>query len=343
MKMLSAFLTDIERIEIKEVEIPEPLEGEVIIKVRSALTCGTDLKMYLRGHPKFKFPMLFGHECSGVIYKVGAGVKNFKEGDEVMFANSASCGECYYCKRGLENLCVNLFNNIFLGAYSEFAKVPAKIVQKNMFMKPESLSFTQASFLEPVSCVMNGIENLKIRGGDSVLIIGDGAIGLMFTLVIKKLFDVYLIVAGKHAERLNLALKFGADEVVNVAEFDLDDKLKEITSGIGPNLVIECTGKPDVWEKSVDIVAKGGEVILYGGVPAGTKVKFDATKLHYDQITVKGIFHFTSKDVRKAYEFLSDNSDRLVEMISGKFKLTQLPEAFEKLANRSGIKYEIEP
>ncbi|MFN3135991.1 MAG: zinc-binding dehydrogenase, partial [Candidatus Kryptonium sp.] len=322
---------------------PEPLEGEVIVKVKSALTCGTDLKMYLRGHPKFKFPMLFGHECSGVVYKVGAGVKNFKEGDEVMFANSASCGECYYCKRGLENLCVNLFNNIFLGAYSEFARVPARIVKKNMFIKPQTLSFAQASFLEPVSCVMNGIRNINIRKDDSVLIIGDGAIGLLFTLVIKKFFDLHLIVAGKHADRLNLALKFGADEVVNVAEFDLGDKLKEITSGVGPNLVIECTGKPDVWEKSIDVVAKGGEVILFGGVPAETKVKFDATKLHYDQITVKGVFHFTSKDVRSAYEFLSDNSDKIVEIITGKFKLTQLPEVFEKLANRTGIKYEIEP
>ncbi len=341
--MLSAFLTDVKKIEIKEVEIPEPLEGEVVVKVKSALTCGTDLKMYLRGHPKFKFPMLFGHECSGVVYKVGAGVKNFKEGDEVMFANSASCGECYYCKRGFENLCVNLFDGIFLGAYSEFAKVPAGIVRKNMFIKPKNLSFTQASFLEPVSCVMNGVRNLNIQEGDSVLIIGDGTIGLLFTLVIKKFFDLHLIVAGRHAERLNLALKFGADEIVNVAEFALGDRLKEITSGVGPNLVIECTGKPDVWERSVDIVAKGGKVILFGGVPAGTKVKFDATKLHYDQITVKGVFHFTSKDVRSAYEFLSDNSDRLVEIITGKFKLTQLPEVFEKLANRNGIKYEIEP
>ncbi len=341
--MLSAFLVDYKKIELKETEIPEPSEGEVVIAVKSALTCGTDLKMYLRGHPKFKFPMSFGHECSGVIYKVGAGVKNFKEGDEVMFANSASCGQCYYCKRGYENLCVNLFENIFFGAYSEFAKVPAQIVRRNMFIKPKNLSFTQSAFLEPVSCVMNGIRNLNVMDGDSILIIGDGAIGLIFTLAIKKFFNVNLIVAGKYDNRLKIASELGADEVINVNEFELKDKLMEITSGIGPNLVIECTGKPEVWQESVELVARGGEVILFGGCPTGTKVSFDATKIHYDQITIKGVFHFTSNDVRTAYDFLSDNSDKLVKIISGKYALNQLPEVFEQLANRNGIKYEIKP
>lgn len=341
--MLSAFLVDFKKIELKETEIPEPSEGEVVIAVKSALTCGTDLKIYLRGHPKFKFPMLFGHECSGVVYKVGAGVKNFKEGDEVMFANSASCGRCYYCNRGYENLCVNLFENIFFGAYSEFAKVPAQIVRRNMFIKPKSLTFTQSAFLEPVSCVMNGIRNLNIMDGDSVLIIGDGAIGLIFTLAVKKFFNVTLLVAGKHNNRLKVALELGADEVINVSEHKLSDRLMELTSGIGPNLIIECTGKPEVWEESVDLVARGGEVILFGGCPAGAKVSFDATKIHYDQITIKGIFHFTSKDVRTAYDFLSDNSSNLLKIISGKYALAQLPEVFEQLANRNGIKYEIKP
>ncbi len=341
--MLSAFLTDLRKIELKEVEIPEPSDGEVVVMVKSALTCGTDLKMYLRGHPKFKFPMNFGHECSGVIYRVGAGVKNFKEGDEVMFANSASCGECYYCKRGYENLCVNLFGNIFFGAYSEFAKVPAQIVRRNMFLKPKNLSFTQSAFLEPVSCVMNGIRNLNVKDGDAVLIIGDGSIGLIFTLALKKFFNVNLIVAGRHAERLKIASRFGADEIINVNEQSLIDKLNEITAGIGPNLVIECTGKPDVWQKSVGLVARGGEVILFGGCPAGTRVNFDATKIHYDQITIKGIFHFTSKDVKTAYEFLNDNSDELLKIVSGKYKLSRLPEVFERLENRNGIKYEINP
>ncbi len=341
--MLSAFLTSLKTIELKDVEIPEPSDGEVVIKVKSALTCGTDLKMYLRGHPKFNFPMLFGHECSGIIYRVGYGVKNFKEGDEVMFANSASCGECYYCRRGDENLCVNLFESIFFGAYSEFAKVPARIVRKNMFHKPKNLSFTQSSFLEPTSCVMNGIRNLNVRDGDFVLIIGDGAIGLIFTLAIKKLLNVNLIVAGKHAERLAVAKKFGADFILNSSENEFEEKLNEITSGIGPNAIIECTGKPDVWEKSVELVSKGGEVILFGGCPAGTKVNFDTTRIHYDQITIKGIFHFTSNDVKKAYEFLSDNSTELIELVSGKYKLNQIQEVFERLTVRDGIKYEINP
>ncbi|CUU09160.1 L-iditol 2-dehydrogenase [Candidatus Thermokryptus mobilis] len=341
--MLAAFLTDIGKIEIKESQIPEPSNGEVIVQVKSALTCGTDLKMYLRGHPKFNFPMLFGHECSGVIYRAGSGVKNFKEGDEVMFVNSASCGQCYYCRRGDENLCVNLFDSIFLGAYSEFAKVPARIVQRNMFLKPKHLSFTQSAFLEPLSCVMNGIRNLNAKEGDNVLVIGDGPIGLMFVLAVKKFFNVNLILAGRHAQRLELGVKFGADHIINTNEVDLRVWAREITNGIGPNLVIECTGRADVWEESLEIVSKGGLVLLFGGLPAGTKVGFDATKIHYDQIVLRGVFHFTSKDVRMAYDFLSGNSERLNELISGKYELLELPRVFELLTLRQGIKYEIVP
>ncbi len=341
--MLTAFLTGVRKIEIKESQIPEPSSEEVVIQVKSALTCGTDLKMYLRGHPKFSFPMLFGHECSGVVYRVGSAVKNFKEGDEVMFANSASCGQCYYCKRGDENLCVNLFDCIFLGAYSEFARVPGRIVQRNMFLKPKHLSFTQSAFLEPLSCVMNGIRNLNVREGDYVLVIGDGPIGLMFVLALKEFFDVNLILAGRHMQRLELGVRFGANYIINTSEFALSVKVRELTGGIGPNLVIECTGKPEVWEEAVEVVAKGGQVIFFGGLPSGTKVSFDATRIHYDQIDLKGIFHFTSKDVRMAYDFLSGNSEKLIELISGRYGLLELPRVFELLTFRQGIKYEIVP
>ena len=341
--MLSAFLTGIRKIEIKESQIPEPSSDEVVIQVKSALTCGTDLKMYLRGHPKFNFPMLFGHECSGVIYRVGSEVKNFKEGDEVMFVNSASCGRCYYCRRGDENLCVNLFDSIFFGAYSEFAKVSGRIVQRNMFLKPKHLSFTQSAFLEPLSCVMNGIRNLSLKEGDNVLVIGDGPIGLMFVLVLREFFNVNLILAGRHSQRLEIGVKFGANHVINTSETILAEKVKEITEGNGPDLVIECTGKPEVWEEAVEVVAKGGQVVFFGGLPSGTKVNFDATRIHYDQINLKGVFHFTSKDVRTAYDFLYSNSEKLTELISGRYGLVELPRVFELLTFRQGIKYEIVP
>jgi len=183
--MQAAFLIEPGTIELREIPVPEPKEGEIIAKVHTALTCGTDLKTYRRGHPKVTLPSPFGHEFSGSVYSLGEGVNEFKEGDNLMTVFSAPCSECYFCKRGEEHLCTELKSSLMFGAYSEFIRIPEPIVSKNLFTKPHSLSFRQAALLEPLSCVMHGVDEASVSEEDTVLVIGAGTIGLLFTAVLK--------------------------------------------------------------------------------------------------------------------------------------------------------------
>ena len=315
----------------------------LIVKIKTALTCGTDLKAFRRGHPKIPMPGPFGHEFSGYISEVGEGVAKFKVGDPIMSVHSAPCGDCYYCKRDLENLCDSVMETKILGAYAEYIKVPAHIVNKNMFVKPEHLSYSEAAILEPLSCVVYGMDQVKVRDDDTILIIGAGAIGLMHIMVAKSLGVDRVIVVGKRKHRINLARQLGADEVIDAEQENAFEVVRDLTHGIGANIVAECTGRTSVWEDSIRLVSKGGTVILFGGCPGGTSVSFDTGRLHYDQITLKGIFHFTPKAVRKTYDLLVNRKIDVRELITGEYPLAKLNKVFKLLSEGNCIKYAMVP
>ena len=166
-----------QNIKLENVMVKPPQAGEIVVKVESALTCGTDVKTFRRGHPVLikNIPSGFGHEFAGIVDRVGAGVKNVKVGDRVVAANSAPCGKCFYCRREEYNLCENL--DLLNGAYAEYITVPARIVEKNTIIIPNSLSFDKAAFCEPLANVVHGVERTGIKDGDTVGIIGIGPIG----------------------------------------------------------------------------------------------------------------------------------------------------------------------
>ena len=186
-----------ENIKYEDVRLRPLKKGEVLVKIMSALTCGTDVKTYRRGHPVLikTIPSGFGHEFSGVIEKLGEGVTKFSVGDRVVAANSAPCGECFFCKRGEYNLCEHL--DLLNGAYAEYIIVPERIVEKNMLVLPDDLSFDKAAFCEPLANVVHGVERSDIKAGQTVGIIGIGPIGLMFARL-AKLKGANVIVAGRN-------------------------------------------------------------------------------------------------------------------------------------------------
>src|SRR5208282_4397141 len=233
MRVKAAILRGKERIQIEEVAPPALKPGEVRIRIEAALTCGTDLKVFKRGyHAKMIVPpAVFGHELAGVISEVadgGAGSPlpaggargvtrpaEWKIGDRVVPANSAPCGNCFHCEVKQENICDDL---LFLnGAYAESIVVPARIVQKNLLrLKPET-DFRDAALTEPLACVVQGVEDLKLRDGQNVLILGAGPIGLMFTALAKNL-GCNVTVAGRRAARLDAAKKLGAAQVIDIGD-----------------------------------------------------------------------------------------------------------------------------
>ena len=340
--LLANILIEPGRVELREIKTPSPHNGEMLVEIKAALTCGTDLKAFKRGHPVIPMPGVFGHEFSGIVASVGKKVKEFKEGDGIMAVHSAPCLECSYCKRKLYNLCDKLMDTKVLGTFAEYILLPPHIVKQNVFLKPGNLTFEEAAFLEPLSCVVHGIDPLYIKEDDYTLIIGAGPIGLLHLLLLKKKGSKVTVI-DKHNEKLHVARRLGADFIFRTDKGEEIFNIKKITNGIGFDYIFECTGIPEVWESSINYARKGGTVILFGGCKSGTTVTYDTGKLHYGEITLRGVFHFTPADVRRAYELLCEGKLGVSRLISGRYPLSQTQKAFDKLARGRGIKYAIIP
>jgi L-iditol 2-dehydrogenase len=338
--LLQSLLAAPGRIEVTEAEIPSPRRGELLVRVRAALTCGTDLKAYRRGHPAIPMPGPFGHEFSGTVARRGKGVRRFKEGDDVMAVHSAPCLRCAYCKKGLHNLCENIIATKVLGAFAEYILLPPHVVAQNVYPKPPRLGFEEAALLEPLSCVVHGIGPLGVRKGDTALVIGSGPIGLMHAMLLKGA-GASVAVADRHTGKLRVARAVGAD--LTVGAEGAKRAVRKLTGGMGFGFVFECTGRPGVWEAGVDYLRRGGTMVLFGGCPGGARVAYDAHRLHYDEITLKGVFHFTPADVKAAYGLLKGGKLPAGRLVSGSYPLKRIESAFRQLERGRGIKYAIIP
>ena len=193
----------------EEVPVPTPGPGDLLIKVKATTTCGTDLKAFRRGHPMIPMPGPLGHEYSGVVVAAGEGAK-FKVGDAIMGVHSAPCQTCYWCQHGQENLCETIMATMVLGSYAEYLLIPKRIADLNVFDKPDSISFEMASLLEPLACVAQGVSKLPLTPDSSVLVIGPGAIGLMFVAALKAVGVEDVTLAGRNAGRLAVGESLGA-------------------------------------------------------------------------------------------------------------------------------------
>lgn len=328
--MKAAVLYGKETVRIERVPIAPLKPGEARIRIEAALTCGTDLKVYKRGyHAKMIVPpAVFGHELAGVVSETTPGATNFQVGDRVVVANSAPCGVCYHCKHHQENLCDDL--QFLNGAYAESIVVPARLVEKNMVPLQPRTNFTDAALTEPLACVVQGIEDLRLRKGQNVLVLGSGPIGLMFVVLAKHL-GCRISVAGRGLGRLETARKLGADTIYDVSHGDL-------LSAVQPkpaepfDVVFEAVGKPEAWEAAVQLVRKGGKVNFFGGCPAGTSVTLDTGRLHYSSISLLASFHHTPKNIRQALGYIEKGIVRAADFVTGECSLSELPNLFQSMA-----------
>jgi L-iditol 2-dehydrogenase len=336
-EMTAAVLYGREDLRIEHVPVPKPGPGEIVVHVHAALTCGTDLKVYRRGYHARMLtpPTLFGHEMSGTVHEVGAGVTTFRPGDRVVPLNSAPCGTCYCCRRGQENLCDDLiFNN---GAYAEYFRIPARIVAKNTLLIPDGVSFEHAALTEPLACVVRGLEESDARSGDTAVVIGAGPIGLMF-MHAAELAGLEVIAVVKREEQIAAAKTFGAKHVVLMtATDDPVAAVRDLTpESRGVDLAIEAVATPLAWQWAVSMARKGGTVNFFGGCPEGTKVEIDTNYLHYNDITLKASFHHTPAAARGAFELITSGRFKCREYITSRAPLTDLDQVFRRQMERSG-------
>jgi L-iditol 2-dehydrogenase len=332
--MRAAILLGKEDIRVEDVASHPLKAGEARVQIEAALTCGTDLKVFKRGyHAKMIIPpALFGHEFAGVICELAPEVIGWRVGERVAVANSAPCGQCFFCRNHQENLCDDL---LFLnGAYARSIVVPARLVQKNLLrLKPET-KFCDAALVEPLACVVQGVEDSRLQSGQRVLVIGAGPIGLMFVALARHL-GCRVTVAGRGKKRLETAQRLGAELVLNVGEQSgLEDA---VPRGSGFDVVIEAVGKPETWEAAVRLVRKGGTVNFFGGCPSGTTVSLDTGLIHYSNLTLLASFHHTPRTVRRALELIETGVVRSDDFVDGECSLTELPMLFRSMAsgNRS--------
>ncbi|MEM2129580.1 MAG: alcohol dehydrogenase catalytic domain-containing protein [Candidatus Bathyarchaeia archaeon] len=336
------------KIRIEDIDIPQISSEEILVKVKVALTCGTDVKMYKRGHPKVVPPITLGHEFSGTVEETGQKVANkFRVGDRVAVANSAPCNDCFFCKTGKPNLCEHLLETLIGfsvdGAYAEYIRVPAPIVRQNTYVLPENISFEEAALLEPLACAINGIDAANIGLGDTVLIVGSGPIGLIHLQLAKLKGAAKVIVTDLQAERLKIACKLGADVVIDASKEDQLSRVKEITGGLGADKVIEAVGLPQTWELAFQMTRKAGTTLFFGGCPSGAKISLDTERIHYEDLTVKGIFHHTPVSVLKAFKLISSGRFNGEPLISEEMSLSELENALIKMSKGECVKIAIKP
>ncbi len=344
-KMKAAVLYGKEDVRIEQVDIPRLEPGDVLLRTRVALTCGTDAKVFRRGyHAKMIVPpAVFGHEMAGVVEEVGPGVEGLEPGTAVVAANSAPCGECYYCRHETPSLCDDLL--FWNGAYAEFARIPARVVRKNLLALEQGLDFREAAMVEPLACVIRGVEESWIGRGQSVAVIGTGPIGLMF-VALARMRGAHVVAAGRRRSRLDKAIEIGAEAAVAVKDGqDLADLLRQRSpDGRGPDVVIEAVGLPHTSEAAVRAVRKGGVVQLFGGCPADTKIGIDSQLLHYQELTIKSTFHHTPESVRKAFRLIADGHVDPKAFITAEARLEDLPRVLgHMLAGGDGLKTAILP
>jgi L-iditol 2-dehydrogenase len=230
--------------------------------------------------------------------------------------------------------------NKVLGAFSEYLLIPEHVVKQNTYKKPDRLSFDEAAILEPLSCVIHPYGFVSLLNVRTVLIIGAGPIGLLHALYLRSK-GIHTIISDSNRERLDAANRVGSDD--STLPGGLMETVNERTEGAGVDLVVECTGKVEVWHDSINYVRRGGSIILFGGCKRGTSVQFDTHRLHYDEIALFGTFHFTPQDVASAYALLCSDGFDVKPLISDIAGLDQIGAVFEHLRNGRGIKYAIRP
>jgi len=334
--MIAAVLYGKENLQIEAVSVPEIQDGDVLVRVQAALTCGTDVKVFRRGYHARMIvpPALFGHELAGDIVAVGPNVKGYKAGQRVVAANSAPCLECFFCKRGNENLCDDLlFNN---GAYAEYIRIPARIVERNMYEIPDHVSYQDAALIEPLACVMRGLDETSIRPGDHVAVIGLGPIGLMFVRLAKA-YGARVIAIGRRKTQLNRAAEMGAEELMISGEpEEVVKQVRDLTGGRGADIAIEAVGQPDAWETAVKLLRRGGTVNFFGGCPNDSRISLDTSLLHYSEISCKASFHHTPAHIQKALDFVSRGIITARDFVNRVEPLTNLLEVMRHLMSHNG-------
>lgn len=317
-------------------ERPAAGPSEVVLRMRAALTCGTDLKTLVRGHPRIRLPLTMGHEMAGEVAEVGAGVTRWKAGDRVVPGISGPCGRCADCHGGRANLCAAGHADRMWGAFAEFVRVPAGVVASNLHAIPDGVDDEVAAFMDPLASVLHGWNRLRAPSG-MLLVYGAGALAFLWAAVASR-HGLEVVLAGRRPERAGLAGLYGA-RWVDLTRQGPEALVAE--NGAPADVAVDCTGEPSVWELLPELVRPGGQVLLFGGCAPGATVAFDAARLHYAEISLVGSFHYSPTEARAALDALAAGEIDPRPLVAERGRLADVPRFLEAQQRGEGVRYAI--
>lgn len=341
--MRAAVLTGPGRVDVVERPVPTIAADELLVQVRAASICGTDLRIAEHGHFRLPAgtPRVLGHETAGVVVETGADVTGWAVGDRVSVTPNVGCGHCRFCRRGLNNMCPDYeaFGITLDGGFAEYLRVPGRALARgNVFRLPASVGFREAAMVEPFSCCLRGQQALHVGYDDVVVIIGAGPIGL-FNVALAKLAGARtVIVANRSTPRLQAAKEAGADVLVAVAEEDLAAVVDRETGGAGADVVITCVSSPEVQSAAVELLGTHGRLNFFAGLGNGAPVPIDTNRLHYRGLLLTGTTGSSNADYEQALALVAGGRVDLAPLVSRTFDVAEIQEAMAHAASGQGLK-----
>jgi len=329
-------------VELQEVEDPRPKADEVLIAVKRAGVCGTDIHILHDEFPKARPPFILGHEFSGGIEAVGKEVKDWKSGDRVVSETSAYfCGKCRFCRTGDTQICPErqAYGYVENGAFAKYIAVKAKLLHRI----PDPVSYSEAALCEPLAvCVHSVLERTKVEPGEIALVTGPGAVGLLMLQVIKSTgTKVVLCGIDSDKERLKLGAEFGADRAVNVEKEDLTSIVMEMTGGYGVDKSYECAGARSAVMDCLRLTRRGGTIVQVGLF--GRPIEISYEEIALKELSVIGCFAQNHRSWAPALWLLAEGKVKTGPIVSGEYPLDRWKEAFERSERREGLKYLLYP
>lgn len=328
-----------QNIVIKDVPVPHVEQGEILVKVKFAGVCGTDIRIF-QGTKAIKAPRITGHEFAGDITAIGDGVVGYEVGERVTVYPMLACGECYVCKEGRTNICVNrkTIGYEIDGGFAQYVKIPAAAVKNgNVIKLPDNISYQEAAASEPFAAALNGIHQAKLHEGQYLAVVGCGPIGLAHVQLGKQYKARVIAIEPQPAKR-ELADMLGAEYVVDPQTENLPARILEITGGRGVDSLLLDVGVPRVIEQSLQLVRKGGRFVLFAGCPQGSSITIDPNWIHYREIDFTGASSSTPENQREIVEMVNKGQISIKDLITSELPFGQWETAFNQKKNYIGLK-----
>lgn len=345
--MKAAILTRIGEIVFTETPKPTSSDSEILVHVKAATICGTDLRI-IRGEKTqgVRIPLIIGHEFSGEVVEIGKDVDHFSPGDRVCVDPVLSCGQCFYCLHGMENVCLNrkAIGYEYDGCFAEYVRIPAGFIKSgNVQIVPQGVSWVAGALAEPLGCCLNGQRKLDLSLGDTVAVIGAGPIGLMHSMLAKASGAGKVIVSEPNEKRRETALKFGADLLVDPIRESLEEVVLAKTNGIGADVVILAIGNPQLANIVLKLARKGGRISLFAGFSKGDMPAMDVNMIHYNELAVFGASALQRRDLKKSLDMMERKLVEVDELVSHTFTLENILEAVALAESGEAIKVALTP